>query len=239
MIKTMIADDNTEMLSMCSKFLTNDKNIEIISTTTDGASTLEDYLKLQPDLLILDLNMPKKSGIEIINELSLNSNERKKCNIIVISGNGCMRYNLLNTEKIYKIIPKPFDYNYLLETIYDYEKSYISSEISEKKIKDLLFNLNILPYSNGAKYIIKAVEIITEKPYLLNNIKNLYLEISSEINIPYSNIKWGIRNSIDTMNRNINTKDFYSIFHINIPVKNITPKIFFTVVNDYFETTYK
>lgn len=117
MIKVMVADDNIELNSMCCKFLTNDKDIEVVSTTTDGENTLKNYLETKPDVLLLDLDLPKLSGLEIINDLCLDTEEKKKCNIIVISGNIDMRHNLYNTSKVFRIIPKPADFDYILDTI--------------------------------------------------------------------------------------------------------------------------
>ena len=40
----------------------------------------EKYLEIKPDVLLLDLDLPKISGIEVINFLSRFSEERDKCN---------------------------------------------------------------------------------------------------------------------------------------------------------------
>ena len=69
MIKVMIAEDNIHISKNCFKFLTNDENIKVVSCTLDGEETLKDYFKLQPDVLLLDLNMPKINGIDVINTI--------------------------------------------------------------------------------------------------------------------------------------------------------------------------
>ena len=78
MIRVMVADDNIDLNNMYCKFLTKDKDIKIISQTTDGQETLEKYQELKPDLLLLDLEMPKISGLEIINYLSKDTIEKNK-----------------------------------------------------------------------------------------------------------------------------------------------------------------
>ena len=86
MIKVMIAEDNQSLCENCFEFLTNDEDIKVVSCTLDGKSTLEKYLEIKPDVLLLDLDLPKITGIEVINFLSRFSEERDKCNIIVVSG---------------------------------------------------------------------------------------------------------------------------------------------------------
>ena len=83
MIKLMIAENNEELnLSYC-KFLAMDKDIKIVSSTLDGQKTLEEYKKMKPDVLLLDLDISKINGIEIIDTLCQDTKEKNKCNIIV------------------------------------------------------------------------------------------------------------------------------------------------------------
>ena len=70
MIKVMIAEDNQSLCENCFEFLTNDEDIKVVSCTLDGKSTLEKYLEIKPDVLLLDLDLPKITGIEVINFLS-------------------------------------------------------------------------------------------------------------------------------------------------------------------------
>ena len=47
----MVADDNIDINNMYCKFLTKDKDIKIISQTTDGQETLQKYQELKPERL--------------------------------------------------------------------------------------------------------------------------------------------------------------------------------------------
>lgn len=184
MIEIMVADDNRELNSLCCKFLTKDKEIKIVSSTLDGEKTLEEYTRLQPDLLLLDLDMPKMNGLDIINKLSEDPLEKQKCNIIVISGNTIMRNDLQNTAKIYKIIKKPVDLCSVLEDIklFENELTY-HEEYSEKRLRDLLSKLYIHPSSKCGKYVFEALKILFEDPGMLNKVKELYSKIAKKITL--------------------------------------------------------
>ena len=110
MIQVMIADDNLDLNNLCCNILSKDKDIQIISSTLDGESTLKDYMQLKPDVLLLDLDLPKMNGIDIINNICLDESERKKNNVIIVSGNADLRYNLFNTSKIFRLMPKPVNF---------------------------------------------------------------------------------------------------------------------------------
>lgn len=234
MIQVMIADDNLDLNNLCCNILSKDKDIQIISSTLDGESTLKDYMRLKPDVLLLDLDLPKMNGIDIINNICLDETEKKKNNIIIISGNTELRYNLFNTSKIFRIMPKPVDFNDVISTIKEIvtENNYIP--IVEKEIRNFLFSLNFNLYADGTRYLIDAIKLGSENIRLVRNIKTLYDEVAELHSTSSNTIKWGIRNAIETMNHNTTKHDINKIFHINYD-KKMTPKYFIPLVISYFD----
>lgn len=234
MIKVMIADDNRDLNDLCCNILSKDKDIQIISSTLDGETTLKDYMKLKPDVLLLDLDLPKMNGIDIINNICLDETEKKKNNIIIISGNADLRYNLFNTSKIFRIMPKPVDFNDVISTIKEIatENNYIP--IVEKEIRNFLFSLNFNLYADGTRYLIDAIKLGSENIRLVRNIKTLYDEVAELHSTSSNTIKWGIRNAIETMNHNTTKHEINKIFHINYD-KKMTPKYFIPLVISYFD----
>ena len=234
MIQVMIADDNLDLNNLCCNILSKDKDIQIISSTLDGESTLKDYIQLKPDVLLLDLDLPKMNGIDIINNICLDETEKKKNNIIIISGNTELRYNLFNTSKIFRIMPKPVDFNDVISTIKEIvtENNYIP--IVEKEIRNFLFSLNFNLYADGTRYLIDAIKLGSENIRLVRNIKTLYDEVAKLHSTSSNTIKWGIRNAIETMNHNTTKHEINKIFHINYD-KKMTPKYFIPLVISYFD----
>ena len=91
MIKVMVAEDNIDENSMFCKVLTKDENIKVVSYTLDGEKTIEEYFERKPDVLLLDLGMPKVNGLDIINILS--SYEEEKSNYICYYVYYCFNVN--------------------------------------------------------------------------------------------------------------------------------------------------
>lgn len=234
MIKVMVADDNTSLNDLCCNFLTKDKDIEIVSSTIDGETTLEKYKELKPDVLLLDLSMPKMNGLDIINNLCLDENEKKKNNIIIISGNSDLRYNILNTSKVFRIMPKPISFDRILYTIKEIVSEQNQEKINERKIRDFLFSLNFNLYADGTIYLIDALKIGIENQKLLRNIKDLYDKVAEIHSIPSNSVKWSIRNAIETMNNNTSKNEINSIFNISYKGK-LTPKYFIPLVISHFQ----
>lgn len=234
MIQIMIADDNLDLNNLCCNILSKDKDIQIISSTLDGESTLKDYMQLKPDVLLLDLDLPKMNGIDIINNICLDESERKKNNVIIVSGNADLRYNLFNTSKIFRIIPKPVNFDDVISTIKEIvtDNSYIP--IVEKELRNFLFSLNFNLYADGTRYLIDAIKLGSENIKLVRNIKTLYDEVAELHSTSSNTIKWGIRNAIETMNHNTTKHEINKIFHINYD-KKMTPKYFIPLVISYFD----
>ena len=159
---------------------------------------------------------------------------KKKNNIIIISGNTELRYNLFNTSKIFRIMPKPVDFNDVISTIKEIvtENNYIP--IVEKEIRNFLFSLNFNLYADGTRYLIDAIKLGSENIRLVRNIKTLYDEVAELHSTSSNTIKWGIRNAIETMNHNTTKHEINKIFHINYD-KKMTPKYFIPLVISYFD----
>ncbi len=64
-ITVLLADDHVLVRQGIRRFLEAAGDIEVIGEAADGLETLEQLTRLQPDVVILDLHMPRLSGIEV------------------------------------------------------------------------------------------------------------------------------------------------------------------------------
>jgi len=63
-IRVLIADDSSVGRRLLSGILSDDPNIEVVATATDGKEAVELTLKHKPDVVSMDINMPVMDGIE-------------------------------------------------------------------------------------------------------------------------------------------------------------------------------
>lgn len=68
-IKVMITDDHVLMREGVKQLLEFDGSIEVIAQAADGVECLECLKTVKPDVLLLDINMPNKNGIEVLEEI--------------------------------------------------------------------------------------------------------------------------------------------------------------------------
>lgn len=72
-IKVMISDDHVLMREGIRQLLEFDGSIKVIAEAADGFECLEKLEIIKPDILLLDINMPGKNGIEVLEELKKNN----------------------------------------------------------------------------------------------------------------------------------------------------------------------
>lgn len=68
-IKVIIADDHVILRDGIKQLLEYDGNMEVIAEVCDGVDCIDKVKTLNPDLLLLDINMPKKNGMEVLKEI--------------------------------------------------------------------------------------------------------------------------------------------------------------------------
>jgi len=158
-ITVLIADDNVELTSVLSSYLTKDEAIKVVNIAYDGESAIKAYLKYAPDVMILDLKMPIKSGIQVLDTLcTLNYAESKKCNIIVVSSN-LSNYFLQYTSKVYKVFEKPFEFSAILDCIYEIYRFENNKPNCREICEDTFLQLGFNYSSLGTKYLIDSLAL--------------------------------------------------------------------------------
>lgn len=55
----LVAEDNEFLFKRYQKIIAEDKSFDLVGYAKDGQTILEMYKKLRPDILILDLGLPK------------------------------------------------------------------------------------------------------------------------------------------------------------------------------------
>lgn len=72
--KILIADDNPQNVELLEAYLAG-IDCELF-TATDGEETLDVVARVQPDLILLDVMMPRLSGFEVCKKLRANAKTR-------------------------------------------------------------------------------------------------------------------------------------------------------------------
>mgnify|MGYP000185683321 CR=1 FL=1 len=114
MARVMIADDSKFVRDTLRDMVNAGKH-QVVSESTDGIDTLEKFNSVNPDVLLLDIAMPKKDGMEVLIEIMKNNPDAK---IIMITAH----YDMELIENCIKVgalayVSKPFNTDEILQSI--------------------------------------------------------------------------------------------------------------------------
>ncbi|PIW33206.1 MAG: two-component system response regulator [Nitrosopumilales archaeon CG15_BIG_FIL_POST_REV_8_21_14_020_37_12] len=116
MADILIADDSDAIRLVLKDILSIGEH-NIVGEAIDGAEAIEKFFQLNPDLMLLDLAMPKKDGLTVVKEVIASKPDAK---IILVTASDdqkiigqCMDAGAL------AYISKPFDFNNVLKSIND------------------------------------------------------------------------------------------------------------------------
>lgn len=82
MIKAMIVDDHIMVRESMKYLLENDGSVKVIEEANDGIDCLKKLKNINPDILLLDINMPNMNGIDVLKKIK---NERKLIKILLFT----------------------------------------------------------------------------------------------------------------------------------------------------------
>ena len=66
--RLLIVDDHELVIEALVRLL--GRRFDIIGTLTDGLGVVDEFVRLRPDVLLLDLSVPHMSGLEILRQLN-------------------------------------------------------------------------------------------------------------------------------------------------------------------------
>ena len=116
MNKVLIIEDDPAALSLLKDFLLS-KGLDV-STAVDGLEGLEKVKALKPDLILLDVMMPKLDGYGFVRELK-KIPDLRAMPIIVLTAREMMR-DVFVQEGVKHFITKPYDPAELYKTVQKY-----------------------------------------------------------------------------------------------------------------------
>jgi len=94
-IRVMLADDHVMIREGIKQLLEFDQKIEVVAQANDGIECLEKLEKTDVDVLLLDINMPKKNGLDTLSEIK---RSRKKLKVLMLTVHEEVEYLVKATD---------------------------------------------------------------------------------------------------------------------------------------------
>lgn len=216
-LNVAIADDNEKMIQMLASIISNDKDLELSGQANNGDEILDIIKKKMPDVVLLDIIMPKLDGLSVMEKVNSDTNIRKKPSFIIVSAVGQDRI----TENAFQLgadyyILKPFDQTMLLNRIkslrirrelkgknvsngksIEQKTPYIERSL-ETDVTNIIHEIGVPAHIKGYQYLRDAIILCVSDIEMLNSItKILYPTIAKKHQTTPSRVERAIRHAIE------------------------------------------
>lgn len=150
-IKIVIADDIATIVENYKEIIIKNENIEIIGQAYNGEEELNMILNLKPDIVITDNQMPKMTGIDVIENV-VNMNIEHKPEFILVTGDtGIELINKCRELNVFQILSKynaPTNLQYVVDELISHiqkknkpQNEEVQKDIKRKKWLNKLFKI--------------------------------------------------------------------------------------------------
>ncbi len=214
-IKCAIADDNERMLKLLGSIVSNDEELEIVGTAKDGEEAVLLIKNKQPDVMLLDVVMPKLDGIGVLEKVNHDITISKHPSFIMISAIGQeeITEDAFDCGADYYIM-KPFDNDMVLSRIKRlkdrkngaeprkinaYERAEtVTEERLENVVTEIIHEIGVPAHIKGYQYLREAIIMSVNDMDMLNSItKILYPGIAKKYDTTASRVERAIRHAIE------------------------------------------
>ncbi|HMH22862.1 MAG TPA: response regulator [Puia sp.] len=152
-MRAIIVDDEPDGISLLKRMLAlNCRQVEVIATCTNAPDGKQKIEELNPDLIFLDIQMPGKSGLEMLSEMDSINFEV----IFVTAHNNYLLQALQFSAADYLL--KPVDEDRLTEAMQRVEKKLSQKGGESSNMDTLLYNLQKAGTPNEMKLCIPTLK---------------------------------------------------------------------------------
>ena len=217
-VNIAIADANEKMVKLLGDIVRREDSFQLVGTANDVLEAMQLVKEKQPDIILLDIVMPKLDGLSVLERINRDSTLKKKPGVIIISAVG--QENV--TEDAFAkgadyFIMKPFEQEVILNNIqrlnehkkkgrsnerkisYAYEKAAEQKKVDmEAVVTDMIHEIGVPAHIKGYQYLRDAILMSVEDMEMLSSItKILYPTIAKKYQTTSSRVERAIRHAIE------------------------------------------
>ena len=258
-VNVAIADDNERILDLLEEIINMDKELHVVGKAKNGEEMCQIIRNKQPDVVLLDLIMPKMDGLTVMEKINQDKNVQKRPDFIVVTAVGQERIteDAFNRVANYYTM-KPFNNEMLLNRIKTVRRPvrscekrndelssqvpYIREGDLENRVTNLLHEIGIPAHIKGYHYLRDSIIMAVQDMDVLNAItKVLYPTVAKRYQTTSSRVERAIRHAIEVAwNRGkLDTLDELFGYTVSTGKGKPTNSEFVALIADTIQLEYK
>ena len=212
MVRLMLVDDNAVLREQIRRDFTQLGGVEIVAEAGDGIEALDALGRIQADVMLLDIIMPRMDGLSVLGELR----EREtRPNVLVFTaiGNDAAIARAMDLGASYYMV-KPMNTSLLHRRVLEVAglegklpddrrlpagvpQGYAHWSVDER-VANLFLAIGIPPHIKGYQYLREAVRMVMADRDMINRItKELYPGIARRYDTSSSKVERAMRHAIE------------------------------------------
>jgi two-component system response regulator (stage 0 sporulation protein A) len=260
-INVAVVDDNEKIIDAICNTLTKDDDIKIIGKARNGEEAYDLIHKTSPDVVILDLIMPKMDGLSLMDKIHNDGSLIKLPFFIITSAisNETVIQDAFGYGAGYYML-KPFELNMITDRVKSAKnynkrlpenKKFIAANEDKQQFMDrniesdvtaIIHDVGVPAHIKGYQYLREAIIMSVNDTEMLNSItKILYPTIAKKFQTTSSRVERAIRHAIEVAwNRGrMDTIDELFGYTINAEKGKPTNSEFIALIADKIRLEYK
>jgi len=258
-----IAEDNELMLGLLEDIVANDKELDVVGTARNGEDIYKIIKEDEPDVVLLDIVMPKLDGLGVLDKVNQDKTIKKMPVFIMVSaiGQDKVTEDAFNLGADYYIM-KPFDEKMIisrikrarrveLDKIQEITPSFSAKmekkvekteEDLENDVTEIIHEVGVPAHIKGYQYLRDAIVMSVKDMDMLNSItKVLYPTIAKKYQTTPSRVERAIRHAIEVAwsRGRMDTLDDMFGYTINRGKGKPTNSEFIALITDRIRLDYK
>lgn len=114
MKKVLIVDD-AAFMRMAMRTLLERNGFEVVGEAEDGAAGAKKYMELKPDIVTMDITMPKMNGIEALKQIRAYDPDSKVVMVSAMGQEKFVRESVILGAKSFVV--KPYKEDHVIKTL--------------------------------------------------------------------------------------------------------------------------
>lgn len=264
-IKIAIADDNREFVNLMSQYFSEKEDMEIVGVGFNGVEILEVLETEDPDVIILDIIMPRLDGLAVLEKIRMD-NIQTQAKIIMLTafGQEDVTKRAVELGASFYIL-KPFEMDVLANRIRQLmsvpgsiQQVSLNSTVRnnlgigssrqnqyrnlDARITNIIHEIGVPAHIKGYLYLREAITMVYNNLELLGSItKILYPDIAKKYNTTASRVERAIRHAIEVAWSRGNIESINKMFGYTVSTTKAKPtnSEFIAMVADKLRLEYK
>ena len=200
-----LADNSEEFCSALSAALQKSQGFRLVGTANDGEQTLRALAELRPDVLVLDMMLPKRDGISVLKALTAMDHRPA-----ILATSGFITEFVASTAAnlgVRYLMLKPCDLSAVVERLEEMRSGaerfvpavrWSDKSNIETMVTNIIHEIGVPAHIKGYQYLREAIIIAVNDMDVINAItKVLYPQVAKTFQTTPSRVERAIRHAIE------------------------------------------